>query len=449
MIGYPIRAREFANQAVELAREAGADQAEALAVVGLTAITRFANNHIHQNVTEDNTEISVRAVLGTRVGVASTNRVDDASLAACCAAAVRAATAAPADAGFPGLPAMAPAETPRRAEHSTHDFDAAKRAAAVRSIVDQSATRDLVAAGTVGVTEHSIAVANSLEIDVSQTVNGLRATVLSMSPGGGSGWASFVSRDADELAPAALGDEAATLAERSDGAGTLDPGSYTVVLAPEAVSDLLDFIGWLSFSAKSVEEGRSFMSGRIGQKVMHESITIVDDALGPHSMGLTFDYEGVRKTLVTLVEDGVAIRPVTDSYWAARTNTPNTGHALPAPNSYGPLPVNLEILGGDATIDDLIGSVDRGVYVTRFHYVNVEDPIPVTLTGMTRDGTFLIENGHLTRPLKNLRFTQSAIEALSDVRGITHDRAFIGTETSPTYVPGLLLGSFAFTGQTG
>jgi predicted Zn-dependent protease len=258
-----------------------------------------------------------------------------------------------------------------------------------------------------------------------------------------------VSADADELAAAALGDEAATLAERSEGAGEIDPGTYTVVLAPEAVSDLLDFIGWLGFSAKSVEEGRSFMSGKTGQSVMHESITIIDDALGSHSMGLTFDYEGVRKTLVTLVENGIASRPVTDSYWAARTGTPNTGHALPAPNSYGPLPLNLEIVPGDATIDDLITSVDHGVYVTRFHYVNVEDPIPVTLTGMTRDGTFLIEKGHLTRPLKNLRFTQSAIEALTDVRGITRDRAFIGTETSPTYVPGLLLGSFTFTGQTG
>ena len=119
-----------------------------------------------------------------------------------------------------------------------------------------------------------------------------------------------------------------------------------------------------------------------------------------------------------------------------------------SPNSYGPLPLNLELAPGDASIDELVARVQHGVYVTRFHYVNVEDPVPVTLTGMTRDGTFMIENGHLTRPLKNLRFTQSAIEALAGTLGITRERRFVGTEGSPTLVPGLLLERFRFTGQT-
>ena len=150
------------------------------------------------------------------------------------------------------------------------------------------------------------------------------------------------------------------------------------------------------------------MSGNLGKQVMSEHVTIVDDALAPDALGLTFDFEGVPKRPVALVEDGVAVGPVTDSYWAAQTGRANTGHALPAPNRSGPMPLNLEMAAGDATLDELIGSVERGVYVTRFHYVNVEDPVPVTLTGMTRDGTFLIENGELTRPLKNLRFTQVA-----------------------------------------
>jgi predicted Zn-dependent protease len=190
------------------------------------------------------------------------------------------------------------------------------------------------------------------------------------------------------------------------------------------------------------------MAGHLGEKLLDEKVTITDDALSAHSLGLTFDFEGQPRQRVSLIEAGVARAFVTDSAWAARMDTGNTGHALPAPNSYGPLPLNLEMAGGDATIDQLISSVSRGVYVTRFHYVNVEDPIPVTLTGMTRDGTFMIENGKLTRPLKNLRFTQSMTGALSHVGGVTRERRFIGAESSPTLVPGLLLEKFRFTGQT-
>jgi PmbA protein len=204
----------------------------------------------------------------------------------------------------------------------------------------------------------------------------------------------------------------------------------------------------VGFSAKAVSEERSFMSNRLGAKVMSELVTITDDALAPHAMGTTFDFEGQPRIRTTIVNEGVAVTPVTDSYWAAKLATRNTGHALPAPNSWGPMPMNLEMAPGDSSLSELIGSVTRGVYVTRFHYVNVEDPVPVTLTGMTRDGTFLIENGRLTHPLKNLRFTQSAVEALAHCEGVTRERQFIGTEESAVYVPGLLLAKFAFTGQT-
>jgi len=165
-------------------------------------------------------------------------------------------------------------------------------------------------------------------------------------------------------------------------------------------------------------------------------------------MGTTFDFEGQPKLRVPLIERGVIGRPVTDSYWAAKLGVANTGHALPAPNTYGPMPANMELAAGNATIDELIGSVKSGVYVTRFNYVNVEDPVRVLLTGMTRDGTFAIENGKLGRPLKNLRFTQSAIDALASCEGVTRERTFVGTEEGASYAPALLLARFAFTGQT-
>jgi predicted Zn-dependent protease len=318
----------------------------------------------------------------------------------------------------------------------------------VSSFVAQSASRELTCAGKVRAGEHVIAVANSRGIDVGAAVTGVQATVLSMGAQSGSGWASFLGKGPEEFDPVVLGDEAATLAQRSVNPTDLEAGTYRVVLAPEAVSDILDFLAYVGFSAKAVEEGRSFMSGHLGERLMAAGVSIADDAVSAHALGLPFDYEGCPKVRVPLIEGGVAVQPVTDSYWAAKTGRANTGHALPAPNGYGPMPLNLEMGPGDASIDELIASVQRGVYVTRFHYVNVEDPISVLLTGMTRDGTFLIEGGRLTRPLKNLRFTQSAVEALASCEGITRDRRFIGTEEGASLAPGVLLGSFAFTGQT-
>jgi len=438
-------AREIAARAVEMT---DAHEAEAVVAAGSVALTRFANNLIHQNVAETDMQVSVRAVVDSRQGVASTNHLDDASLAACCKAATRAARSAPKDPDFPGLPDPQPVAQVDRSRQATVDFDANARALAARSIIDQSDARGLTAAGAVRVAAHTLAVANSQGVDVAASNTGIKVTVLSSGTHGGSGWASFTSPDAAELAAAALGDEAATLAERSADPGELEPGSYEVVLAAEAVADIADFLAYVGFSARAVAEDRSFMSGHAGEKVLSEMLTIADDALADHAMGPTFDFEGVAKQRVVLVDHGVIGQPVTDSYWAARTSTPNTGHALPAPNPYGPMPLNLEIAPGQASIDELVAGVKRGVYVTRFHYVNVEEPVPVVLTGMTRDGTFMIEDGHLTRPLKNLRFTQGMVEALADVRGLTADRRFVGGEMGASFVPGLHLGSFAFTGQT-
>jgi PmbA protein len=440
-------ARALARRAVELT---AADEAEALVVESSSALTRFANNHIHQNVAEEDASVSVRAVIGKRIGVASTNRTDEGSLRAVADAAVRAASQAAEDPAFPGLTGPEPVdERTDRACEATRAFDAEARARAVGSIIEQSASRGLTAAGTLTASSSVTAVANSKGVAAAMPTTGAKATVLSMGPDSGSGWASWTGIDASELAPAALGDEAATLAERSAHPGDLEPGEYTVVLAPDAVADVLDFLAYVGFSAKAYEEGRSFMSGKLEQCMFgSELVTITDDALAPEAMGLTFDYEGAPKHAVSLIEYGVPIRPVTDSYWASKGGWPNSGHALPAPSEFGPYPLNMSMSPGEATIDELVGSIERGVYVTRFHYVNVEDPMTVLLTGMTRDGTFMIENGHLARPLKNLRFTQSALEVLKWTSGVTRQRRFVGSDEYASLVPGIRVDRFNFTGQT-
>jgi predicted Zn-dependent protease len=440
------QARELAARVVALTQ---ADSAEAIVVSAEDSLTRFAENRIHQNVTEADTRVSVRAVLGDRQGVASTNRLDDGSLAACCATAVAAAAAAPPDPEFPGLPAPVPVQTPGRAAAAAAGFGPDQRAEVAHAIVKQCSSRLIKAAGGVASTLQTVAVGNSLGVDVGMETTSVRATVLARTDRGGSGWASFHGPDPAALVADALGNEAATLAQRSEYPTDLEPGAYTVVLAPEAVADIVDFLGYLGFSARAFEEGRSFMSGHLGERIMSELVNITDDALAPEAFGLTFDFEGMPKRRVPLIENGVAAGVVTDSYWATRTGCENTGHALPAPNSLGPLALDMKMGAGESTLDGLIGSVERGVYVTRFHYVNAEDPVPATLTGMTRDGTFLIEDGALTAPLKNQRFTQGAVAALSAVRGVTRERAFFDVMLGSVLVPGLLIDGWEFTGQTG
>lgn len=440
-------ARAFATRA---AKATPADEAEAVVITSASALTRFAGNRIHQNVAESDTQLAVRAVLGRKTGVATTNRLDDDSLARCAAAAAEAARHAPEDPDFGGLPDPAPLTYAERASETTRAFDAARRAQAAREIVAPSKARGLTAAGTVATSDYAVAVANSRGVDVAMDATDVRATVLSMGETGGAGWGSFLGRDAEDLQAAALGEEAAGTAARSADPQPLDAGEYPVVLASEAVSDIVDFLGYLGFGAKAFAEGSSFLVGAIGEKLLHANISIFDDALSEETIGLTFDFEGQPKHRTPLVERGVACSPVTDSYFARKLDLPNTGNALPAPNPYGPLPLNQAMSAGDARLEDMIASVEHGVYVSRFHYVNVEDPMKAVLTGMTRDGTFLIEGGRLTDPIRNLRFTQGVLEALSCVQAVGAERRLVGPgEGGATLVPALLLERWNFTGQTG
>jgi len=446
--------RLSAEQALALAERATrvtpADAAEAVVTSGESALTRFAGNRIHQNVAESDTRVAIRAVLGKRTGVASTNRLDDDSLARCAADAVEAARHAPEDPDFPGLPPAEPGVTPERSVAGVATFDADRRAGAAAAIIAPSADHGLVAAGTVARNLYSIAAANTLGVSRATQGADVRATVLSMGEDGGSGWASWLGSDTASFDPAAMGAKAAETAARSTRPAVLDPGRYTVVLAPEAVSDVLEFMGYLGFGAKSLVEEGSFLVGSIGEQIVDARISVVDDALGPHTIGLGIDFEGHLRQRAALIDAGIARGVVTDSYYAAKLGLPNTGHALPAPNPYGPLPLNLVMAVGTTTEAEMIASVTRGVYVTRFHYVNVEDPMKLVLTGMTRDGTFMIENGRLTRPLRSLRFTQAVLEALSHVGAVGAERALVGSgEGSASLVPALLLDGWEFTGQTG
>jgi predicted Zn-dependent protease len=212
------------------------------------------------------------------------------------------------------------------------------------------------------------------------------------------------------------------------------------------VVDITDMLGYLGFSALAVQEGRSFVEP--GRKIGSELLSIVDDGSDANGLPMSFDYEGVPKQRVPLVEAGVCRDVVYDSQTAARDGRASTGHGLPAPNPWGPFPLNAVMAAGTTPRDELTGGLDRGLLVTRFHYTNVVHPKLAMITGMTRDGTFLVEGGKLVGPVRNLRFTQSYLDAIAGVSAVSSSRKAIKGFLGAAVVPALRIDAWTFTGVT-
>ncbi|GCF11362.1 TldD/PmbA family protein [Dictyobacter arantiisoli] len=412
------------------------------------SLTRFATNHIHQNVAESNHELRVRAVVGKRVGVASTNRLDDESLRKVAEQALEIARIQPENPEFHSLPVARPITAAHGFSERTAQFTPEERARRVNTIVQLARARGLESAGAFSTTLHHEAVANSLGIFAYEPRTDAECHAVVMADDAGSGYTQRMFTNADLLDFEAMAQEAVTKAERSRNPIDIELGEYPVVLDAYAVADMLQHLIYMGLSATAVQEERSFMNGQFGKQLVDPKITFYDDGHELAGLPKAFDYEGVPKQRVNMFERGVANAVVYDSFTAAREGKPNTGHALPAPNSEGPLPTHSFLEAGNATLEELIRGVDHGIYVTRFHYTNSVHPVKTLLTGMTRDGTFLIEHGELTRPVKNLRFTQSILDVLRDVPAIGRDRVqYIDYLT--VVAPAIQAARFNFTGITG
>jgi len=422
-----------------------ADETEVVYVGEDTALTRFANSYIHQNVAQRQTHLQVRVVLGKRIGVASTNDLSSAGLDRVLKAAVTIAEVQQENPDFKGLPAGGPIPPVNAFVAATATCSPVERAKAVGIVCRKAKSVNVVASGayTTGVYDYAVANSHGARACFAHTLADFTTVIMSDS---GSGYADFASLDAREVNAEALADEAIGKALRSRCPSTLEPGEYPVILEEYAVSDFLEFMAMLGFSAQAVQEGRSFM--KLGEKVVGENISIWDDGSDLAGLPLPFDFEGVPRQRVDLITNGIARAVVYDSYTAGKEGKVSTGHALPAPNRFGPIPLNLFMNHGDRSKEEMLKGIERGIWVSRFWYTRVMDPLRVIVTGMTRDGTFLIENGEITRPVKNLRFTQSYLEALSAVEAISRttklQRGFRGS----VRVPALRIGKFRFTGQT-
>lgn len=296
-----------------------------------------------------------------------------------------------------------------------------------------------------------LAVVNSLGVEAYQRFSDLFFHLI-VENGANSGYAGFVSRNFDSFDTSPLAKEAIKKASSGEPI-QIEPGEYEVILEPYAVSELLSFLGYLGFHALAVEEGRSFFCNALGKKMVDEKITIYDDGLDPEGLQVPYDFEGVPKQKVTFFEEGVAKEVTYDSFTAGREGKGSTGHGLIAPNTAGPIPINLFMKGGNSSLDEMVRSIRKGIYVTRFHYTNVVEPMKAVITGMTRDGTFLIEEGEIKRPIKNLRFTESILRALSRVSAISKKRKVCSEGTvysrrfvTGTVAPAIQVDGFNFSG---
>jgi len=425
---------------------------EALYLGQDAALTRFATNQIHQNMREHDATVQVRVIDHDRVGVASTNRLDEAGVRS-----VVERAAAIAERSAPN-PRAAILPEPDGREHdpelghvaATAEAGAERRAEGARAVIAAGEAAGLQSSGSFSTSVMTIAVANSKGVRAEH--RSTRAALLTVmmdgfASGAASGYAQAGSTDIGDVDAEAIGIEAARKGDEMRGAGELEAGEYEVILEEYAVAGLLEYLSYIGFSGLAHEEGRSFMD--LGKRVMGENVSIWDDGSDPSGMPSPIDFEGVVRHRVDLIADGVASAVVHDAATGARAGSGSTGHGLPAPNLIGPMALNTFMAPGTTPRDELIAGIKRGVWVTRFHYINPVHPKKAILTGMTKDGTFLIEDGKLARPLLNFRFTQSIPEAFSDVRAASRETKLLpGEFFGASRVPALHLGSFNFTGVT-
>jgi predicted Zn-dependent protease len=445
----PLRDQAAADDALEAAIRLLPGEGEALYMGRDAALTRFAGSRIHQNVSEHDATLRVRAIEGGRSGVASTNRLDSDGIAEVVARAVDICVRSapnPRPSPLPAADAGAVSEVGFAAATAGADPD--RRAEGARAVIAAADGASLDASGAFSTDVVTMAVANTNGLRSRHDFTQAKLLTVMTGPDRASGYAQATSPNVADIDAAAVGAEAADKAIRSVDATDLEPGQYDVILEEYAVQTTLEYLSFNAFSALAVEEGRSFME--LGRQVMGPNVSIWDDGNDPTGLPSAIDFEGVAKRRVALVTDGVAAGLVHDSSTAARAGVTSTGHALPAPNTFGPLTWNLFMAPGSSSKEAMLAATERGVWVTRFHYVNIVHPRRGVLTGMTKDGTFLIEDGRIVRPVRNLRFTEAIPEAFSRIEAISSQTRLLAAEYSGinARVPALRIRGFSFTGAT-
>jgi predicted Zn-dependent protease len=440
-----VNALELAEQALAAAE---GDEAEAVVRSERSGFARFAASEVHQPTLIEDAVVQLRVVRDGRLGSALTNRVEPNALGQLARKASEAADLAPPDPDFPGL-----AEPTVYPEVDCYDEDTASLGAEDQARLAGAAiaaTAPFAAYGFFTSAVSELAVATSTGVSAHQRMTDATALVIGAGEDA-SGYAERTAWAASAVEPESVGREASETAERTRGAAALEPGRYAAVLEPYALGELLQWFAWDSFSGLGLLEERSALCGRLGERIADPKVSIWDDPLDPAGLPKAFDFEGVPKRRVPLIEDGVARGVVWDRATAARAgnSVTSTGHAPPPPTRlWGPLPSALSVAPGEAeSVQELAGLVADGVYITRLHYLGIVNPREGVITGMTRDGTFRIRGGRIAEPLVNLRFTVAVPDLLAEVPGLTRARKLVNQSQfyDERYPQGVLCPALATT----
>lgn len=446
-----------------------ADEIELLISGGRSALTRFANNTIHQNVAEEENHVSVRVSFGGRTARVTTNKHDDDSLRRLVQSAEALARVQQDDPDLLPMPSTEEVEQNARESgassvsrrfDSTAHLSASDRAAAVAEMVKIAKKHVLTAAGIYSTAEGVEGIFNSRGVAdwYEQTLAEVSITMIGETS---SGWQKANSSDATLLDPAGLAEIAAQKAIASRNPAELPPGKYTVILEPAAVLDAVGFMFW-DFGGSALLEQRSFLNDRVGTQLFGENITVWDDVYHPLQIGLTFDGEGMKRHRLKLIDKGVVQRITFARSSAARMRTSEaagnvgvvtpTGHGFALPNEMGEAPLNIVFEASEpakcSTVGQMIAGTERGILVTRLWYIREVDPYEKILTGMTRDGTFLIENGTVRGGVRNFRFNESLIHMLQNVESMSEPVRASGEESMDMVAPAMKVRQFNFTETT-
>jgi PmbA protein len=420
-------------------QQSPADQTEAILMTEDSSLTRFSHSVIHQHVAEKNQTVILRTVIGKRVAVVTSNVLEPESLKRTLQRAVSLAKLQRPNEDFVSLPTPKPVPEISTFSKNISLLTPEKKARIIKEVLTLLKERGLHASGAFSHGVVELAVVNTLGVEAYQKYSDLFFHLIGTN-GKSSAYAGFVSRDPEHFNPPSLAGEVIKKVSAADPV-SLEPGEYEVILEPYAVRELLVFLGGLGFHALALQEGRSFFCGQLGKKMVPEEVTIFDDGFDPQGLQVPFDFEGRPKQKIFFFEAGIAGGVTYDCFTAGRERKESTGHALLPPNAEGPIPQNLIMNGGASSVEEMVRSVRRGIYVTRFHYANVVEPMKAVITGMTRDGTFLIEDGEIKNPVKNLRFTESFLKALARVKAVSRERKNCteGTVYSRRFVTGTLV----------
>jgi predicted Zn-dependent protease len=436
-------ADEIFEQVHAAARAQGVTDVEAIVTSAEDALTRFANNTIHQNVAERTQHLSVRAIVDGRTARATTNRLDAEGIRDVVAEAISITRLTERD---PELLPLAASANRTGSKTAGATVGATERAATVAEAIRTVEGMGQTAAGIYSTGRHTYSIFNSQGLAAAYEETMSRFSITAMAADS-SGWAKASAVDLANLNPAGLAQSAAQKAAASAHPREIPAGRYTVILEPAAVLDLVGQM-FADFSATAIRDDRSFLTSRIGKKLFGDNITIQDDVQHPLQAGAPFDGEGVARQKLTLVERGVVKEVAYSRHAAALASVEPTGHGFPLPSEYGEAPVNIVIAGGETPVDGMIAETARGILVTRLWYIREVDPYEKIFTGMTRDGTFLVEDGRVVCGVRNFRFNQSLIELLSNVESMSAPVRASGEETFDMVVPAMKVHNFNFTEVT-